>query len=144
MKLKVKQKSNQTIIHVTLEKNEEIVERELVMLTTNTKKSLFRPNLKKGFLFIGDSLEYTGPQSVPLTTYLKSTISKQNFYFIATQVVSTISYLQTVNLSRSNLMLNLKYIFINHNTSELFFLYLPILSNQLSSNALDFFEKFFH
>ena len=66
MKLKVKQKSNQTVIRVTLEKSEEIVDRELAMLTSNTKKSLFRPTLKKRFLFMGDSLEYIGPQSVSL------------------------------------------------------------------------------
>jgi len=83
VKLKVKQKSNQTVIRVTLEKSEEIVDRELAMLTSNTKKSLFRPTLKKRFLFMGDSLEYIGPQSVSLTTYLKNIISKQNFYFIA-------------------------------------------------------------
>lgn len=144
MKLKVKQKSNQTIVRVTLEKNEEIIERELTMLTMNEKKNLFRPTFKKGFLFIGDSLEYIGPRSVPLTTYLKSTISKQNFYFIVTQIISVINYLQTVNLSRSNLMLNLKYIFINYNTSELFFLYLPILSSRLSFDVLDFFGIFLH
>lgn len=144
MKLKVKQKSNQTVIRVTLEKSEEIVDRELAMLTSNTKKSLFRPTLKKRFLFMGDSLEYIGPQSVSLTTYLKNIISKQNFYFIATQIISVISYLQTANLSRSNLMLDSQYIFINHSTSELFFIYLPILSSHFSFNALDFFGKFLH
>lgn len=93
---------------------------------------------------MGDSLEYIGPQSVSLTTYLKNIISKQNFYFIATQIISVISYLQTANLSRSNLMLDSQYIFINHSTSELFFIYLPILSSHFSFNALDFFGKFLH
>lgn len=47
VKLKIKQKPDRTIVQVMIQKNEELIERELKTLTMNSIKNLFRPTLKK-------------------------------------------------------------------------------------------------
>lgn len=144
MKLKIRQKPDKTIIRVTLQKDEEIIERELTALTLNSIKNLFRPTRKEGFLFFQDSITYVGPYCVPLTQYLKSTISKQNFYSVLAQIVSVTNYLQTSNMSIKNLLLDLRYIFINLSTNELFLIYLPVLTNHISADLIGFFGTLLH
>lgn len=144
MKLKIKQKPDRTIVQVLIQNNEELIERELKTLTMNSIKNLFHPTLKNGLLFYRYSIDYVGPHCVPLTQYLKSTISKQNFYYILAQVISVTNYLQTSNMTLKNLLLDLRYIFINVSTNELFFIYLPILSNNISVDLIGFFGTFLH
>lgn len=144
VKLKIKQKPDRTIVQVMIQRNEELIERELKTLTMNSIKNLFRPTLKKGFLFYRYSINYVGPHCVPLTQYLKSTISKQNFYYILAQIIAVTNYLQISNMSLKNLLLDLRYIFINISTNELFFVYLPILSNSVSVDLIGFFGTLLH
>lgn len=144
MKLKIRQKPDRTIVQVMIQKDEELIERELKTLTMNSVKNLFRPTLKKGYLLYRYSIDYVGPHCISLTQYLKSTISKQNFYYILAQIISVTNYLQTSNMSLKNLLLDLRYIFINVSTNELFFVYLPILSNNVSVDLIGFFGTLLH
>ena len=138
MKFKVKQQQDKTIVQALIFKNEELVERELNTISLNAAKNFLRPTLKKRSFIYHYTIDFVGPRSVPLSQYLRNVISKQNFYHILSQIVSVVNYLQTSNMSLKNLVLDFRYIFININTNELFFIYLPLLSNNVSVDMIGF------
>ena len=89
-------------------------------------------------------MEYIGPPAVPLTQYLKQVISKQNFFYLLVQIVSVTHYLQSGNMALQNLLLDFRYIFINPSTHEMFFIYLPIISEHSTVDMLGFFGMLLH
>lgn len=144
MKIKLKLKSDKTIVQVVLQKNEELIGRELTAISTNTVKNLLKPALKKSVLSFSTTVEYIGPPAVPLTQYLKQVISKQNFFYLLVQIVSVTHYLQSGNMALQNLLLDFRYIFINPSTHEMFFIYLPIISEHSTVDMLGFFGMLLH
>ena len=144
MKFKVKQQQDKTIVQALIFKNEELVERELNTISLNAAKNFLRPTLKKRSFIYHYTIDFVGPRSVPLSQYLRNVISKQTFYHILSQIVSVVNYLQTSNMSLKNLVLDFRYIFININTNELFFIYLPLLSNNVSVDMIGFLGTFLH
>lgn len=144
MKFKVKQQQDKTIVQALIFKNEELVERELNTISLNAAKNFLRPTLKKRSFIYHYTIDFVGPRSIPLSQYLRNIISKQNFYHILSQIVSVANFLQTSNMSLKNLILDFRYIFININTNELFFIYLPLLSNNVSVDMIGFLGTFLH
>ena len=144
MKIKLKLKSDKTIVQVVLQKNEELIGRELTAISTNTVKNLLKPALKKSVLSFSTTVEYIGTPAVPLTQYLKQVISKQNFFYLLVQIVSVTHYLQSGNMALQNLLLDFRYIFINPSTHEMFFIYLPIISEHSTVDMLGFFGMLLH
>lgn len=141
MKFKIKQQQAQTIVRIEISRNEELITRELNNLIQTSMRGLFVPHLKKGHLLVQYVLEYTAPHSISIMQYLQNTISKRNFHFILAQIVALVNGLQLKNMSLNNLVLDMRYVFINPNTKELNFLYVPVLSGQVSTDVLAFIRS---
>ena len=141
MKFKIKQQEAQTIVRIEVSKNEELITRELNNLIQSPMRGLFVPHIKKGHLLFQYMLEYTAPHSISIVQYLKNTINKRNFHFILAQIVALVNGLQQKNMSLNNLILDMRYVFINPNTKELNLLYVPVLSGQTSTDVLAFIRS---
>lgn len=141
MKYKIKQQEAQTIVRIEVSKNEELITRELNNLIQTPMRGLFVPHFKKGHLLVQYVLEYTAPHSISLMQYLNNTITKRNFHYILSQIVALVNGLQLKNMSLNNLILDMRYVFINPNTKELNFLYVPVLSGQVSTDVLAFIRS---
>ena len=145
MKFKIKSLIDKTIIQVFISKNEELGERELSIISSSNERNLLKPILRKKYLAYKYLIEYNCVNCIPLTLYLKKqTVSKQDFYYILSQIIYIFNYLQISNMSFKNLILDFKHIFINANTNEIFFIYIPILSNNISVDMLGFFKDLLH
>lgn len=141
LKYKIKQNESQTMVKVKILKNEELIIRELNNLMQSPMRGLFSPKLKKGGLFFRHMLEYTSPRSIPIVQYLKTPITQKIFYNIMAQIVALVNGLQQKNMSLNNLVLDMRYIFVNPNTKELNFLYIPVLSEQAFTDVLGFIRR---
>jgi len=141
VKFKIKQQQAQTIVRIEISRNEELITRELNNLIQTSMRGLFVPHLKKGHLLVQYVLEYTAPHSISIMQYLQNTISKRNFHFILAQIVALVNGLKLKNMSLNNLVLDMRYVFINPNTKELNFLYVPVLSGQVSTDVLAFIRS---
>lgn len=138
LKYKIKQQEAQTTVRIEVSKNEELITRELNNLIQSPVRGLFVPHLKKGHVLCQYVLEYTAPHSISIVQYLKNSINKRNFHYILAQIVALVNGLQQKNMSLNNLVLDMRYVFINPNTNELNFLYVPVLSGQVSTDILGF------
>lgn len=138
MKYKVTQHDSQTVVKVKTLKNEELITREVNNLMQSPLRGLFSLKYRKGGLFYHYILEYTAPHSIPIVQYLKTPINQKTFYNIMAQIVALINGLQQKNMSLNNLMLDMRYVFVNPNTRELNFLYIPVLSSQSFTDVLGF------
>lgn len=138
LKYKVTQHDSQTVVKVKTSKNEELITREVNNLMQSPLRGLFSLKYKKGGLFYHYILEYTAPHSIPIVQYLKTPINQKTFYNIMAQIVALINGLQQKNMSLNNLMLDMRYVFVNPNTRELNFLYIPVLSGQSFTDVLGF------
>lgn len=128
-KLKVIHKKDRLYVKEKLSKNEQINEREIQVFETKLIRGLMRPSFdgKK-------TVTYLAPISIELHKYLKNVISKNDFFLIFAQFIETVNKIDKYKLNINNLVLNLKYIFINVMTKEVQFIYQPIMSQNISSN----------
>lgn len=141
LKYKIKQSESQTLVKVEIQKNDELVVRELNNLMQSPMRGLFSVKLKKGGLFFKNVLEYASPRSIPIVQYLKTPLTQKTFYNIMAQIVALVNGLQQKNMSLNNLVLDMRYIFVNPNTKELNFLYIPVLSEQIFTDVLGFIRR---
>lgn len=141
MKYKIKQHEAQTVVKVEISKHEEVITREINNLAQSPMRGLFSPALKKGGLIVHYIIEYTAPHSIPLVQYLKTPINQRTFYNVMAQVVALVNGLQQKNMSLNNLNVDMRYVFINPNTKELNFLYIPVLSGQTFTDILGFIRS---
>lgn len=77
----------------------------------------------------------------PLNEYLQSSLSKNTFLDIVTQVIDTIKFCEDKQLNSNNLELRKEAIFIEPNTKNLKFVYWPIVNNQNYVAPKDFFKN---
>lgn len=98
-----------------------------------------------GFLKLNNvkknKLEFLGPKGISLYEKLKNPISDYDIFSYVEQVVDVLRKIERIGLSRSNLVLDLKYIFINEATKELTFMYLPIATPHGGKDVLEAIEQ---
>ena len=112
----------------------------------NTNQSdLLSGKYRYGFFKLKNSrrntFEFFGPGGDSLYDKLKNPISEYDAFLIMEQIVDTIRKIKKVGLSRSNLLLDIKYIFFNSTTKELTFIYLPIASPHGGKDVLEVVEQ---
>lgn len=115
-------------------------------LVVNTNQcDLLSKKYNYGFLKLNsvkrNKMEFTGPKGISLYERLKKPISEYDFFFIVEQLVDVTQKLEKIGLSRNNLVLDLKYVFFNESTKELYFIYLPIATPHSSIGVLSFVEQ---
>lgn len=132
-KFKVKHKDSKIIVKERLDKDESINQREVDVLNSKVIRGLMKPTVE------GDrKISYLAPTGVTLEEYLSSGISKNDFFLVFAQILEVTKSVDRNSFNINNLVMNLKYVFINKLTKEIHFIYQPILSQKISSNLASF------
>ncbi len=134
-KIKIKNKSGQLIVKVKLSHDEEISNREVEQFSKKYIRGFLKPHQLRA-----NKIEYSGPESIALMDYLKSPISKYEFFYIMAQVVEAPNRLNKNDLFLNKLVLDLRYVFINKMTREVHFIYLPIVTAHYCVDIIEFIE----
>lgn len=132
-KFRVKHKDSKIIIKEKLDKDESINQREVDILNSKIIRGIMKPTVE------GEKkISYIAPVGVTLEEYLGSGISKNDFFLVLAQVLEVTKSIDRNSFNINNLVLNLKYTFVNKATKEVHFVYQPITSQRISSNLASF------
>lgn len=135
MKAKVKIKNNKLCVRVKVSSGELLSSRELDIMNIRPVRGLLQPaQIRKNLV------EYTGPAGISLSDYLKRNLTEYEFFYFMAQIVSMTRKLRGNNLFINNLMLDLRYVFVNEVTKEMHFIYLPIQANHVCVDVIGFME----
>lgn len=132
---KFKVKDEKLIIKAKLSSTDEISDRELSVLSSGFVTGLFRAEKIKPRV-----LEYSGANGVSLSEHLKKTITRYDFFNMMVQIVECTKSVNRNKLFLDKLMLDLRYVYINENTKEIHFIYLPVESNHVCADVLGFMD----
>ena len=135
MKLKIKTKDCKLTVKVKTSLSEKIDFMELDRFERLYLRGFLKPKVVKKNRII-----YTGPVSISLYEYLSFPISKRDFLFILEQIVIAVQKLQINRMSVANLVMEIYKVYINRNTKEMQFLYIPEISGRMGSNIAEFIE----
>ncbi|MDY5912416.1 MAG: FHA domain-containing protein [Inconstantimicrobium porci] len=136
MKFKAKIKNGKLFVKTRISSDKSINEREFNILEKELNRGFLKPKIKWGGI-----IKYSGPTAVSLDEYLKNPISKYNFFYIMEQILEAVAAIQDKNLFISNLIMDLRYVYINENTKEMQFIYIPVQSSNLHLDILEFMES---
>lgn len=132
-KFKVKSKDSKITIKSKLDKDESINQREVDILNSKVIRGIMKPTVEGS-----RKISYLSPAGVTLEEYLGSGISKNDFFLIFAQILEVIKSVDRNSFNINNLVMNLKYTFINKQTKEVHFIYQPIMSQRISANLASF------
>lgn len=132
-KLKVKFKDSQITVKSKLSKDEQINARELEILNSKIIRGIMKPTVE------GEKkLSYLSPGGIKLEAYLKKGITKNDFFLVIAQILEAVKSIGRNSFNINNLILNMKYVFVNEMTHELHFVYQPIYSSAISLDLASF------
>lgn len=132
-KFKVKSKDSKITIKSKLDKDESINQREVDILNSKVIRGIMKPTVEGS-----RKISYLSPAGVTLEEYLGSGISKNDFFLIFAQILEVVKSVDRNSFNINNLVMNLKYTFINKQTKEVHFIYQPIMSQRISANLASF------
>lgn len=132
-RLKVKYKENQITVSSRIEKNCSINQKEIELFNSKFIRGLMRPKVIKN-----NKIEYHAPGTLTLSKFIKSGITKKEFYLIFAQLVECLKKIEWNGLNINNLVLDTNYIFFNKVTEEVQFIYQPIENIQNTNNVFSF------
>lgn len=132
-KLKVKFKNSQITVKSKLSKDEQINAREVEILNSKIIRGIMKPTVE------GEKkLSYLSPRGIKLEAYLKKGITKNDFFLVIAQILEAVKSIGRNSFNINNLILNMKYVFVNEMTHELHFVYQPIYSSAISLDLASF------
>ena len=131
---KLKISTNKTLVQLKtkLSRGEKVNDRELEFLSSHYICGLFKISFdgKK-------TIQYTAPLSVSLQKYLTNRVPDEaEFWRLIAQIVEIAHTVELNGLYQSHLILDKQTVFVNETTRELYFIYQPVDSPQISANAL--------
>lgn len=132
-KLKVSIKNSQILVKCKIDKTQSFNENDLEVFKTKFIRGLMRPNVTGK-----RKIEYIAPGNIILFYYLKSGLTKNDFFIIFAQFVECLKKVEREGFSVNNLILNTKYIFFNQMTREVQFIYQPINNINAVNNVYSF------
>lgn len=132
-KIKIKQIDNQLIIKVKLEKSEEINQRDIEVFDSKHIRGITRPKIVKN-----NKLEYLIPGNITLNEFIRSGITKNDFYVIFAQIIECIKKAERNSFNINNFIFDSRYIFFNKVTKEVQFIYIPIVNGSRKVNIFSF------
>ena len=132
-KLKVKFKDSQITVKSKLSKDEQINARELEILNSKIIRGIMKPTVEAD-----KKISYLSPGGIRLEDYLKKGISKNDFFLVIAQILEAVKSIGRNSFNVNNLILNMKFVFVNEMTHELHFVYQPIYSSAISSDLASF------
>lgn len=131
-KFKTKTKDCQLIVKAKLSFGERINEDELNNFSRKYVRGLLQVKKVKKNL-----IEYSGPVGISLYNRLKKPISKYEFFFIMEQIIDLTQKIMNVDLEADKVIFNIHHIYINEQTKELQFIYLPLLQPARTINLFE-------
>lgn len=132
-KIKVSIKDSQVIVKSKLDKTEAINESEVEIFHKKLIRGFMRPTVE------GErKLSYLAPLCLPLHKYLQKGLTKNDFFLVFQQILEVVKKIERHSFNINNLILNMKYIFVNENTKELYFIYQPIIGQPEPTNLFSF------
>lgn len=134
-KLKIFHKNNQIYIKSKLDRKEEVSERELQVFSKKVIRGLMRPAVDGR-----KKISYSAPEGISLKQYLQRGISREEFFIALAQVVEVTKRISKYRLNFNNLVLNLQYTFINERTREIYFIYQPIVNQNMNASILIYIQ----
>ena len=137
MKIKAKIKDFQLVVKVKTSFGESIDEKELEKFSS----ILYLRGFFKAKLLKKNQVEYVAPIGISLHERLNKTITKKDFFFVMEHIVLAIEKIQNNELSSQNLIMDIQNIYINENTKELHFLYVPIKKTKVQNNIRELMES---
>ena len=120
MKYKVKKKDCQLVVRAKAGFGETINE-----TTLNAFERVFLRGFLKPRIIRKNVIEYTGPVGVSFSERLKKPVTKRDFLFLVEQVVLAFVKIQSNRLPIEHIVMDINYVFVNENTKEVQFLYVP-------------------
>lgn len=132
-KLKVIKKGTQVIVESKLARGEEINDREIAVFYSKLLRGFMRPEVKNKRKII-----YTAIEVMDLKDYLKTGLNKEDFFLVLAQLVEAVKRVNYNSLYIKNLVLDLRCVFINKTTKELFFIYQPLISRASANDIFAF------
>lgn len=136
VRFKTKRKNNLLFVRTTFSSEESISPRELEVLSEWHIRGLLRPHRVRK-----RRIEFTGSAGISLYQRLQRPVSKYEFFLMMKQIADIVQKTEKQELPQHNLLLDLRYVFINEATKELQFLYLPLVSNHLSMDIIGFMQS---
>ncbi len=136
MRYKVKTKDCQLIVRAKASWGETVDEKAL--------GSFARVNMRgfmKAKLIRTGVIEYTGPVGISLADRLKKLVTKRDFFFILEHTLVAFQRIEVKRLSMNNVLLDLNNVYINENTKEIQFLYVPSSKPKVNNDPLSFLES---
>ncbi len=134
VKVKTKIKNKQLNVQIKLDKSMEIAKREIDILSVRGSGLMSLKRVYKA------ELDYIGPQGIPLLQYLKQPIVQNDFYLLMKQIADLTYNIENEKLFLKNLLLDLRYVYVNPMTKELRFIYLPVISEFRRADITGFME----
>ena len=136
MKFKAKIKDYQLVIKAKTSFGENIDEKELEKFSSIAYlRGFFKANLIKK-----NQIEYTAPIGISLHERLRKTITRKDFYFVMEHIILAMEKIQNNGLDSQNLIMDIQNIYINENTKELHFLYVPVKVHKTQNNVRELIE----
>ncbi len=135
-KIKVSIKKNQITVKSKLDKTEGINGRDIQVFQSKLIRGLMRPVVESERV-----IAYTAPMGITLEKYLKSGITKNDFFLVLAQTIEMIKKVERNNFDVNNIVLNLQHVFINVMTKEVSFIYQPIVNSKATVNLFGFLYK---
>jgi len=109
------------------------------------EEKIIKTNSIRGLLKLGESgrksFSYMGPAAIPLKEALKKPLSKYEFFYLNIQILDLFRKIEKYDLNPNNIILDLSHVYMNTNTKELLFIYIPANMNGVSVGVTDFMEQ---
>lgn len=135
MKFKVKAKDYQLMVRAKASLGENIDEAALSLFSRLYLRGFLKPKLLRKNL-----VEYSGPVGISLYERLKRPLTQRDFLLIMEQVIAAVQKAESNKLCLDNMILDIRYVFINDVTKEIQFLYVPMTGQQRAANVAAFME----
>ncbi|MGN1139419.1 MAG: FHA domain-containing protein [Ruminococcus sp.] len=135
MKFKYHLEYGKLIVKAKKKFDEEISFREVDALARINSRGFLKPRKTSR-----NKIEYVGPKGISLAERLRRPISRQEFFNYMIQVVLAVKKIKENNLFVNNLLLDFRYVFVNQQTQEVLFIYMPLITNHVIVDVLGFMK----
>lgn len=101
-------------------------------------KGLLMPEVRKTAVFGQCIITYTIPDRMPLDRYMQTDITADTLFSIVSQLASAAQKIEEQQLTSKNLLLDMRYVFAEPHSNQLFLAYIPLADGIGEGNISSF------
>lgn len=132
-KFKVSFKDSQILVKSRISRDDSINQREIDIFNSKFIRGLMRLKVSGS-----RKIDYIAPGNIRLSAYLRTGLSKNDFYIVFAQFVECLKKVEWNGFDVNNLVLDTNLIFYNQVTKEVQFIYQPIENSKNLNNIYSF------